>query len=168
MPILTGTILARSPSLRKTTSMGLATFLMALFVPAAEGSLATSAVVMVLLLLLVAAAAELLVRDESLFAASFVLSPFLSLSLSLGRRVVTLAMGTVSTLVRLRVSISAVTDMPGLNSSFSWIRILTWNLVASWLELVLLLLPGSPLVVEELAISVTVPLNLRSLNESTS
>ena len=44
---------------------------------------------------------------------------------------VTLAIGTHKTLVRLRVSISAVTDIPGRNGSFSWIRILTSNLVAS-------------------------------------
>src|ERR1044071_3301095 len=50
---------------------------------------------------------------------------------SLGSLVVTLAMGTVITLARLRVSISAVTDMPGRNASFSLIRILTSNLVAS-------------------------------------
>src|SRR6266702_37114 len=56
-------------------------------------------------------------------------SPFLSLSL--GKRVVTLAMGTARTFVRERVSISAVTDIPGRNCSFSLIRIFTENLVAS-------------------------------------
>ena len=47
---------------------------------------------------------------------------------SLGRRVVTLAMGTVNALVRERASISAVTDMPGRNGSFSLMRIFTLSL----------------------------------------
>src|SRR5664280_1450602 len=66
---------------------------------------------------------------------------------SLGKRVVRLAMGTVRTLVRYRVSISAVTDMPGKNNSFSLIRMWTSNFVASWL----LLLPVSELCPSPLA-----------------
>jgi len=51
--------------------------------------------------------------------------------LSLGIRVVTLAMGTQSTFVRDLVSISAVQDIPGRKPSFSLTRIFTLNLVAS-------------------------------------
>src|SRR5437870_11151814 len=54
------------------------------------------------------------------------------LSLSFGTRVVTLAKGTVRELLDERVSISEVTDMPGRNDSFSAMRILTLNFVASW------------------------------------
>ena len=52
-----------------------------------------------------------------------------------GGRVVTLASGTVSTLVRYLVSMSALTDMPGRKASLSVKRMRTWNLVAScdWL-----------------------------------
>ena len=85
-----------------------------------------------------------------------------------GRRVVTARIGTLSTLVRERVSMSAVTDIPGRKASFSVTRIFTWNFVASVeveaeeaAELVSLLLA-------ELATSVTTPLNFWSLNESTS
>src|SRR6266496_3105900 len=55
----------------------------------------------------------------SAFELEFVADAFSFLSLSgfFGTRVVTLWIGTVSTLVRDRVSISAVTDMPGRNSS---------------------------------------------------
>src|ERR1035441_8114624 len=49
----------------------------------------------------------------------------------LGGRVVTLASGTVSTLVRYSVSMSALTDMPGRKASLSLSRMRTWNLVAS-------------------------------------
>src|ERR1700728_1057466 len=45
-------------------------------------------------------------------------------------RVVTLAIGTASTLVRVRVSMVAVTDMPGRNSARSVKRMRTWNWVA--------------------------------------
>src|ERR1700728_1466331 len=45
-------------------------------------------------------------------------------------RVVTLAMGTASALVRVRVSMVAVTDMPGRNSARSVKRMRTWNWVA--------------------------------------
>src|SRR5436190_3835579 len=87
-------------------------------------------------------------------AASLLSDFFLgSAFLSFGRRVVTLAIGTVSTLALDRVSISAVTDMPGRNASFSLTRILTSNLVASWLVLA----DAKPAVLDELAISVTVP-----------
>ena len=54
--------------------------------------------------------------------------------------------------------------MPGRKASFSWMRIRTSNLVASWLEPVLIW----PASLDELAISVTVPLNLRFLKASTS
>src|SRR6266576_6762545 len=102
MPILTGTTLAWSPSRTNTTSMGLGASLFFLsdlgelvpvsdewFVPLPDGSF-------------VAAGALVLPILPA--------SPFLSLSL--GSRVVTLAMGTVRTLVRYRASTSAVTDMP--------------------------------------------------------
>ena len=70
----------------------------------------------------------------ALVAAPFFPGVFLpSAFFSLGSRVVTLAIGTVSTLVCVRVSISAVTDIPGRNASRSLMRILTSNLVASWL-----------------------------------
>ena len=45
---------------------------------------------------------------------------------------VTLAMGTAMALVCVRVSISAVTDMPGRNASASVTRMRTWNCVADW------------------------------------
>src|SRR5262249_18001044 len=82
----------------------------------------------------------------------------------LGIRVVTLAIGTVNTFVRDRVSISDVTDIPGRNPSFSLTRILTSNLVASCAEeLLLALLRVEPVPLDELAMSVTVPENFRSL-----
>src|SRR4051794_20948455 len=79
---------------------------------------------------------------------------------AVGNRVVTLWIGTVSTLVRERVSISAVTDIPGRNASLSATRIFTSNFGASDWEPMLLMLPllpiGAPLAA--LAIAVTVPL----------
>ena len=83
---------------------------------------------------------------------------------------VTLAKGTVRELLDERVSISEVTDMPGRNDSFSAMRILTLNFVASWFpppEPEPPIAP-EPAEVEELAISVTVPVNFRSLKASTS
>ena len=88
-----------------------------------------------------------------------------------GGRVVTLWKGTLNTFVRERVSIVAVTDMPGRNSSFSVTRIFTSKRVASCCWPPPIPPPrefGSPRPFEELAISVTVPLNLRSRNASTS
>src|SRR5580692_8433003 len=49
-------------------------------------------------------------------------------------RVVTLAIGTASTLVRVRVSMVAVTDMPGRNAASSEKRMRTENWVADWPE----------------------------------
>src|SRR5258707_9782751 len=133
MPIFTGIILARSPSTTKTTSIGLGASL-AFLLALAEVELVG-----------VAAAATSLVFAPTLSLPSF-------LFLSLGRRVVTLAIGTESTLVWDRVSISAVTDIPGRKISFSLTRILTSNLVASWL---LPVLPPGRLDFAELAISDT-------------
>src|SRR5258708_3732973 len=104
MPIFTGAIFTWSPSSRKTTSTGLAAsldFLSPLprFVAIAIG---------VLVGFLVWAVAELVAEPLM----ELVFEP------SLGRRVVMLAIGTASTLVRERVSISAVTDMPGRKISF--------------------------------------------------
>src|SRR5437879_3161623 len=127
MPIFTGTIFAWSPSFRKTTSIGFtfSFFLspLAVFVPPAIADVAVLA-------------GKLVWFPVKLVFALRAVSPF-SVFLSFGVRVVTLTKGTVSVFVRERVSISAVTDMPGRKASFSWIRILTSNLVASWLLLVL-------------------------------
>src|ERR1043166_32191 len=104
MPIFTGTILAWSPSLTKTTSIGLAlSFFLSPF----------ALFVGVKLEEFVALASVLVPADRE-----FVLESF-------GALLVTLANGTVSAFVRERVSISAVTDMPGRNASFSSIRIFT-------------------------------------------
>ena len=84
-------------------------------------------------------------------------------------------MGTLRTLVTYRVSISAVTDIPGRKISFSCTRKRTSKRVASccWP----LLLPPPPpeelpelglLPLEEFAISVTTALNFLSRNASTS
>src|SRR5208282_3738280 len=81
-------------------------------------------------------------------------SPFLG---GLGGRVVTLASGTVSTLVRYSVSMSALTDMPGRKASLSLSRMRTWNLVASCDWLLLEEIPVWLLSFDELATSVTVP-----------
>src|SRR6185503_3150710 len=122
MPRFTGTIFTVSPSTTNTTSTGLgpSPFLSALAV-------------------LVGFDPELLVEDEALalavpdasalaswlvFAAGLLVAP-------LGNRVVTLAMGTDRTFDCDRVSMSAVTDMPGRKFSFSVTRIFTSNLVAS-------------------------------------
>src|SRR5215813_10587594 len=109
MPIFTGACLTRSPSTKNTTSTGFGASLPFL-------SFAAS-IVFVLALALALVLPEL--------AAPFVTpgGQFVSV-LFFGRRVVTLAIGTDSTLVRERVSISAVTDMPGRNGSFSLMRIL--------------------------------------------
>src|ERR1035437_3084849 len=156
MPRLTGIIFTRSPSTRKTTSIGLGAS--PLFLPVLLDSLTA----------FVAADAEFV---DGPAAVEFVPPPLPLLvllvaanSFGLGNRVVMLWPGTLRTLVRERVSISAVTDMPGRKDSLSSIRILTWNLVASW-EPPLLALAPPP---DELAMSVTVPLNLRSRNASTS
>ena len=58
--------------------------------------------------------------------------------------------------------------MPGKNNSFSLMRILTWNLVASWLAVELEAAELVSLFLAELAMSVTAPSNLRSLKASTS
>src|ERR1035438_1440454 len=110
MPIFTGTIFAWSPSRTNTTSIGLTAsfdFLSALatFVPSAAGTFVLRAATLVAVTVFVVAARTLvpdfdeLVPGGSLSAASF-LSPFLSFSFSFGGRVVTLAKGTVSALVR--------------------------------------------------------------------
>src|SRR6185369_17321010 len=146
MPIFTGAALTRSPSSRKTTSIGFGVSL-------DFRSFADS---------------------TTLVPAALVLEPITELvgplgqlvSVFLGRRVVTLAIGTVRTFVRDRVSMSAVTDMPGRKISFSLIRILTSNLVASCV--LPLLAFTRPAFFDELAISVTVPVNFRSLKASTS
>src|SRR5215831_2239870 len=118
MPILTGTIFAWSPSATNTTSIGLA------------ASLDFLSLLFALVLLLLSRAIALVFAGAELVAAAieFVDESF---GLSFGMRVVTLAMGTVRMLVRYRVSISAVTDIPGRNPSFSLTRIFTPNLVAS-------------------------------------
>ena len=88
---------------------------------------------------------------------------------SLGSRVVTLWIGAERTFVRERVSISAVTDMPGRKFSFSSTRIRTSNLVASCdCPPPPPPMPPTPESLDELAISVTIPLNLRSRKASTS
>src|SRR5579862_3214875 len=115
MPIFTGTILALSPSNRKTTSMGFAATLLFL-----SDLVAATSLVEQQLVLLSLSAGELVAGGSAVAS----LAPFF-LSFSFGMRVVTLAIGTVNTLVRKRVEISAVTDIPGLNCSFSWMRIRT-------------------------------------------
>src|SRR5664279_2001992 len=138
MPIFTGTIFAWSPSITNTTSICLTAsfdFLsdLATLVPSVAGAFvpAESALVVAAERLDFAAAALVpafgeLVPGGSARAASFASGFF---SFSFGGRVVTLANGTVSALVRYAVSISAVTDMPGRNASFSWMRILTLSLI---------------------------------------
>src|SRR5437879_10854940 len=105
MPIFTGTIFTWSPSTTNTTSIGfIASFFLsplAELVPSASDDALALAVEFVF-------ADTVVVRGGSALAR--VLVPFL---LSFGTRVVTLANGTVSTLVRARVLIAAVTDMPG-------------------------------------------------------
>ena len=109
MPIFTGTILAWSPSSTKTTSICLTASLdflsdLATLVPSAAGALVPAASALVLAAAgpdfaasaLVPAFGEL-VPGGSASAASFA-SPFFSFSF--GGRVVTLAKGTVSALVR--------------------------------------------------------------------
>src|SRR5439155_23564405 len=107
------------------TSMGFAASfflsLLAAFVPSVEADS------MVLAGLLVLADAEMVCGGSS--GAAALASAFLSFPF--GTRVVTLAKGTVSAFVLERVSISAVTDIPGLNCSFSLMRILTLNFVTS-------------------------------------
>src|SRR5438034_7233332 len=103
MPILTGTIFAWSPSFTKTTSIGLLSFFLSALALLVEPTL------------------------DELVAATVILPPFAGEFVleSFGVRLVTLAKGTVNAFVRERVSISAVTDMPGRNASFSSMRILT-------------------------------------------
>src|SRR5579871_4501524 len=55
-----------------------------------------------------------------------------ALPFGLTTRVVTLAMGAAITLVRVRVSMVAFTDMPGRKSLVSVMRMRTWNCVADW------------------------------------
>src|SRR5580765_5366364 len=156
MPGLTLTILAWSWSMIKTTSTGLTSFFLserAELVPSVE-VLEASAELVAAVVALVVDAVELVGGSVRPF-----FLPFFA-SFSFGKRVVTLAKGTVRTLVRLRVSISAVTDMPGRKASFSLMRIFTSNLVASWLPLLLLLAMRFRLLFfAESAISVTVPVN---------
>src|ERR1700690_2689259 len=152
MPIFTGTAFTWSPATANTTSSILADFL-------SGGPLLVATLLEAVALVSDLAAAVLVPPD-------FAGSPFLG---GLGGRVVTLASGTVSTLVRYSVSMSALTDMPGRKSSLSLSRMRTWNLVAScdWL-LLLELLAVWLLSFDELATSVNTPANLRSLNPSTS
>src|SRR5882757_1670827 len=133
MPIFTGTALTWSPSTTKTTSVGLvasfdldaragfpATLLV--FVPATLFVPATA---------LVSDAAEAMAFVPSIFDALVFGADFIG-------RLVTLASGTVRTLVRYWVSISAVTDMPGRKAgSLSLTRMRTSNCVAccDWLLL---------------------------------
>src|SRR4051794_17755252 len=98
MPIFTGTVLARSPSTTKTTSIGFGAsfdFLSALavLVPSSAAELAAKAVAEGAFVLPLDVA-ELVAPEASRFA------PGLSLSSVLGKRLVTLAMGTVRTFVR--------------------------------------------------------------------
>src|SRR6185437_13279725 len=109
MPIFTGTIFTWSPCKTNTTSTCLGAsldFLSAFAVFVVDNELvATSELV------------------EAEFVPVAVVLVFAGLSfpvfLSLGSRAVTLAMGTDRTFVRERVSISAVTDIPGRKASFS-------------------------------------------------
>src|SRR5262245_50957469 len=112
MPRLTGTILTLSLLRVKTTSTGFGAspgFSFLFSEPRTE---------------------LVLVTARPLVSVDLFFQPFLS-SGFLGVRVVTLWIGTVRTLVRERVSTSAVTDMPGRKGSFSRMRILTSNFVAS-------------------------------------
>ena len=68
---------------------------------------------------------EFVFGTELVFAMEFVAGWSAPASFRFGTRVVTQAMGTPMTLVRERVSISAVTDMPGRKSSFSVKRMRT-------------------------------------------
>src|SRR5690348_15189264 len=105
MPILTGTILTRSPSKMKTTSIGLGAFLsnFAVLVPSLVRALVLAARLLELVassLAFVLIALEF-VAGGSFKAASFSVSFFFaSAFFSLGRRVVTLAIGTVNTFDR--------------------------------------------------------------------
>src|SRR5205085_10902140 len=99
----------------KTTSMGFSSFFLSPLADAACGAEFVDGSE-----LLPSYLAELVPGGS--FDALDLASPFLFFSF--GIRVVTLAMGPLKLLVRDRVSISAVTDMPGRKRSFSLIRIL--------------------------------------------
>ena len=120
MPIFTGTASTWSPATANTTSTILEDFL-------SGGPLLVASLLETTVLVPDLAAAVLV---PPVFGGSVFLG-------GLGGRVVTLASGTVSTLVRYSVSMSALTDMPGRKSSLSLSRMRTWNLVAScdWLLL---------------------------------
>src|ERR1017187_3928445 len=118
MPIFTGTVLTWSPSSTNTTSTGL--FFSSVFLLAFAGLVSLPVVTLVGF-----AEAMALVGIELVFVPATV---FLSFALSV--RVVTLAMGAAMALVRVRVSIVALTDMPGRNESPSVSRMRTWNCVA--------------------------------------
>src|ERR1039458_8323265 len=124
MPIFTGTASTWSPASANTTSNIL------------EDSLdfLSGASLLVATLLEATALLETTALVPDLAAVVLVPPVFLG---GLGGRVVTLASGTVSTLVRYSVSMSALTDMPGRKASLSLSRMRTWNLVAScdWLLL---------------------------------
>src|ERR1035441_716430 len=123
MPIFTGTAFTWSPATTNTMSCIL------------EDSLdfLSGASLLVATLLEATALLETTVLVPNL-AAVVLVPPVFGGSVfwgGLGGRVVTLASGTVSTLVRYSVSMSALTDMPGRKASLSLSRIRIWNLVAS-------------------------------------
>ena len=126
MPIFTGTASTWSPTTANTTSAILDGFLVRR--PAVGGNVAGATALLETIALVPGVAVVVLVPP--VFGGSIFLG-------GLGGRVVTLASGTVSTLVRYSVSMSALTDMPGRKSSLSLSRMRTWNLVAScdWLLL---------------------------------
>src|SRR6476646_8212424 len=99
MPILTGTIFTRSPSMTNTTSIGFGAFLSALdvLVPA-TGVLVLVTRLLVSVRLNSGFASEELVPGGSASATALVSAFFFaSVFFSLGSRVVTLAIGTVIT-----------------------------------------------------------------------
>src|ERR1035437_3883107 len=128
MPIFTGTDLTWLPSMTNTTSTGFC------FSSAFLSGLVALVPAFAVMELVGVIEANELVGTELVFAAP---ASFFTLS----RRVVTLAMGAPMALVRVRVSIVALMDMPGRNWSPSVSRMRTWNWVAVWPDDELLELP---------------------------